>query len=195
MMHLSTKIISLLIYLTQLSYVAGSIETKFLPSHDAFVRKDKANKSQGKAPKITITQSGSNQRIGLMKFDTADYDEENFDGKDIKAYLRLGVAETNQHGPVHIKVMRLENDFHEDSVSWGNLTARTKADSYVSFTVHNNHVNRMGEVDVSRLLRPGKDTVFAFVVEEEGHVKFHSKEHELERMKPSLILRQENIEL
>ena len=195
MLSKSIRIVALITYFTQLTSVSGSTETRFFPSHDAFVRKDKAYKSQGKAPKITVTQHGSNQRIGLMKFDTADYDEENFDGMDVKAYLRLGVAETHEDGPVQVKIMRLEEDFHEDSVSWGSLSGDADAESYVSFTVKKDHVNRMGQVEVSRLLRPGKDTVLAFVIEDQGHVKFHSKEHELGRMKPSLILKSEGIEL
>ena len=91
--------------------------------------------------------------------------------------------------------MRLDEDFNEDSVSWGTLNGSAEADSYVSFTVQKDHVNKVGQVKVSKLLRPGKDTILAFVIEDQGHVKFHSKEYELGRMKPSLILKQEKNEL
>ncbi len=162
--------------------------THIKPSHDAFIRKDNHTKQHGHASKITVTQKGSNQRIGLMQFDTAHYDEEVFDENDIKAYLRLGVAETHSTGPVDVKVLRLQNGFDESDVSWHNFDGDAIVDHYVKFTVESDHVNKLGQVDVSDLLVPGEDTVFAFIIEDGGHVKFHSKENSSEDLSPSLIL-------
>ena len=145
-------------------------------------------KAHGKASKITITKQGANQRIGLMKFDTADYDEEHFEEKEVKAYLRLGVSETFEGRPVKIKILRLEGDFHEEHVSWRNFDGDAEIGDQVGFTVHDVEVN----IDVSNLLKPGKDTVLAFVVEGEGHVKFYSKENgegDMVSRSPMLTLR------
>ena len=164
------------------------------PSHDAFIRKDKNTKQHGQASKITVTQQGSNQRIGLMKFNTADYDEEIFEENNVKAYLQLGVAETHSTDPVDIKVLRLENGFDENEVSWKNFDGDSVVENYVRFTVEKEHVNQLGQVDVSDLLVPGEDTVFAFVIEDTGHVKFHSKEHSVDKkMSPSLILTKDEL--
>ena len=87
----------------------------------------------GDKSKITISQHGAKQRIGLMKFDTADYDEEHFDKNNIRAYLRLGVAEAYESGPVTVKVMRLDNDFHENYVTWNNFDGDAEKDNYVRY--------------------------------------------------------------
>jgi hypothetical protein len=169
---------------------AAHVQVQFPASHDTFIRKDNISKSHGNGSKIAITKHGANQRIGLMKFDTADYDEEYFDKSDIKAYLRLGVAETHKDQAVQVKVVRLENDFHEDYVSWRNFDGDADVDNFVKFTVQHDHADRVGQLDISTLLRRGKDTILAFIIEDHGHVKFHSKEHKIgdASKSPTLIL-------
>ena len=44
------------------------------------------------------------------------------------------------------------------------------------------------QIEVSNLIIPGEDTILAFVIEDQGHVKFHSKDNESKKMAPSLIL-------
>lgn len=183
----SMKIITLIAYSMRATVSAETVQTKLYPSHDAFIRKDNMNKLHGYGSKITVTKYGANQRIGLMKFDTAEYDEENFIENDVKAHLRIGIAETHASTPVTVKVMRLDSDFDEKLVSWHNFDGDADND-FVEFTVEQDHVNKMGQVDISKLLKAGKDTVLVFVIEDEGYVKFHSKEHKLRQMSPSLIL-------
>lgn len=185
--------------LTTKTKTVPSTTTTLVPSHDTFIRKDSRSKSHGKGSKITITKRGANQRIGLMKFDTSDLTTE-IDGTDLssyngsnennlKAYLRLGVAETHkEEEPVVVKIFRLNNDFNEDYVSWQNFDGFTEAGNYVEFSVERDHENKIGQVEVSHLLRPGEDTVFAFIIEDQGHVKFHSKDHNQGGFTPSLIL-------
>ena len=162
---------------------------QFYPSHDAFLRKDRKHEPHGDRSKITITQQGATQRIGLMKFDTADYDEDNFVENNIRAYLQLGVAEAYENAPVTVKIMIVDNDFHENYVTWNNFDGDAEKDNYVRFTInHQDHVNKVERFEVSNLLYPGKDTVLAFVVENSGYVKFHSKENKDSSLSPSLVL-------
>mmetsp|Transcript_2310 Transcript_2310/g.3100 ORF Transcript_2310/g.3100 Transcript_2310/m.3100 type:complete len:197 (-) Transcript_2310:322-912(-) len=157
------------------------------PSHDTFVRKDRKSESYGNNGKITITKAGSKQRIGLMKFDTSEH----IVGSDgsTKVSLRLGVAETHDSKPVDVKIYKLKGDFHEDSIDWNALNGSVEKESHVEFTVLSEYKDSVGEVDVTNLLSEGEDTVFAFVVENEGHVKFHSKEHSAgSHMTPKLVI-------
>ena len=169
-------------------------KTTLLPSHDTFIRKDYVSKSHGKGSKIAVTKQGANQRVGLMKFDTSNHlSVQKFKNDDeistnTKAYLRLSVAETNKEEPVQIKILRLDNDFDEDHVSWRNFDGMADVDNYVEFTIEGDHENKIGQVEVSNLIIPGEDTILAFVIEDQGHVKFHSKDNELKKMAPSLIL-------
>jgi len=103
--------------------------------------------------------------------------------------LRLGIAETHDNDvPVQVKVFRLENDFHEEYVSWHNFDGDADADNHITINVERSHVDNASLVDVSPLLRPGSNTVFAFVIESDGYVKFHSKEHEEDSFRPKLII-------
>lgn len=190
-----TSIKTILVFITYVGLavdansVKGAIpnETRLLPSHDTFVQRDIVSKSHGKGSKITVTQHGSNQRIGLMTFDTSNYDVNYFDENNVKAHLQLSVAETHESKPVRVKVLRLDNQFHEDLASWENFDGM--AEGFVEFTVESSHVNHVGQVDVSALLKPGMDTTLAFVIEDQGYVKFHSKEYGGDaNNKPSLII-------
>ncbi len=190
-------------------------QTTLLPSHDTFIRKDGITRSHGKGSKITITKHGANQRIGLMQFDTSSYDLDSIhqsidysstssrssttsedvvsdEGDQVqrakKAYLRLGVAETTKkEEEVQIKIFRLDNGFHEDYVSWKNFDGKVDGSDFVEFTVQKDHENKVGQVEVTKLIQPGSDTVLAFIIEGKGHVKFHSKDVEESKLAPSLI--------
>jgi hypothetical protein len=170
----------------------------FYPSHDTFIRKDKFNFNNGDASKITVTSHGSKQRIGLIKFDTADLDGDRFSdhregggNNTLKAYLRLNVAEIyDSQESITVKVFRLDSAFHENYVTWRNFDADAEA-SFVDFTIPqkkgaDSFVEQ--QLDVSSLLRPGEDTILAFIVEDKGYVKFHSKDQDDARLSPSLVL-------
>jgi hypothetical protein len=167
--------------------VALEKNLRILPSHDTFVRKDNS-KTNGNGSKITVTQKGSNQRIGLVKFDTSKYDSEHFMDHQLSAYLQLSVAETHHEDPVDVKILKMKHGFDENGASWDNFNGETNAENFVIFTVETDHVNTFGQVDVSNLIEPGVDTVLAFVIEDKGHVKFHSKDHGDTKLSPSLVL-------
>ena len=166
-----------------------SIGVHLEPSHDTFIRRDKGDVLYGDASKITVTKKGSNQRIGLMKFDTTEYGI-NADKTD--ATLRLTVADTHQK-PVEVRVYRMVNDFHEDHLTWDTFDGDVHSDQTVTFTVKKSHTGQPGEIDVSSLLRTGEDMVLAFIVDE-GHVKFHSKDNDYD-LTPKLVLTPRKSEL
>lgn len=198
-MFKTIKTIYLFTYLLATAYSNNTNESQFLtiselkPSHDTFIRKDNITKQHGSLSKIAVTQQGSNQRIGLIKFDTSGVDKNMLENDDIKVYLRLGVAEIYAGGPVEIKVHRLENEFDEEDTSWENFGGASSMHTVVNFTVEKKHENRLGLVDISNLIVPGEDTVLAFVIGQRGHVKFHSKEqNSVENMSPLLIVQKED---
>ena len=160
-----------------------SPEIHLFPSHDTFVRRDRGDVYYGAASKITVTKRGANQRIGMMKFDTSEY---NVKADGTEATLMLSVADSHDEA-VQVKVYRLVSDFDEDHVNWDSFDGNVHTDQEVTFTVNNTNIDRMGEVNISKLLRDGKDVLLALVVDE-GHVKFHSKDNEHELI-PKLVLR------
>ncbi len=182
----STALKSLLT-LFALQMVSAEVSTSAIhlePSHDTFVRRDKADKFYGDSKKITVTKKGSNQRIGMMKFDTAAYSV----GADgTAASLRLTVADTHDTQPVEVKVYKMVNDFHEGEMTWDTFDGDVHTDKHISFTVDGSNKDVPGEIDISQLLEEGEDVVLAFVVEDEGHVKFHSKDNDHDFV-PKLII-------
>lgn len=173
-----------LVAANRLRRLKSSSEVQLHPSHDTFVRRDKGDAMHGNAPKITVTQLGANQRIGMMKFDTAGHV---FD-EDTEATLMLSVAEAHEQ-PVQVKVYRVMSDFHEDQLSWNSFDGNVGADQVVTFTANKDKTNMIEEIDVSSLLKFGQDVTFAFVVDE-GHVKFHSKDTDMHHhLIPKLVLK------
>ncbi len=171
--------------------------TDLLPSHDLFVRRDNS-RNYGQSNKITVTQAGSNQRIGLMKFDTSSFVVGQDGSSKMSASLRLAVADMHEsENPVQVKIYRLmDENLNEDHYSWEQFDGRTHDDhEHVSFVVESSHKGKVGKVDVTSLLREGEDTVLAFAIEDEGHVKFHSKESDHNHFIPKLILTEEEDEL
>eukprot|EP00551_Chaetoceros_affinis_P014660 CAMPEP_0203689224 /NCGR_PEP_ID=MMETSP0091-20130426/1617_1 /ASSEMBLY_ACC=CAM_ASM_001089 /TAXON_ID=426623 /ORGANISM="Chaetoceros affinis, Strain CCMP159" /LENGTH=190 /DNA_ID=CAMNT_0050558825 /DNA_START=29 /DNA_END=601 /DNA_ORIENTATION=+ len=180
----SIKTLVLFFALQMVAATASKSEIHLEPSHDTFVRRDRGDKFYGNSSKITVTKRGSNQRIGMMKFDTSGYAI----GSDgTTASLRLTVAETHDTKPVEVKVYKMINDIHEDEMTWDTFDGDVHTDKQISFTVDNTQKDQPGEIDVSILLEEGKDIVLAFVVEDEGHVKFHSKDNDHEFV-PKLII-------
>mmetsp|Transcript_25842 Transcript_25842/g.31862 ORF Transcript_25842/g.31862 Transcript_25842/m.31862 type:complete len:193 (-) Transcript_25842:238-816(-) len=149
-----------------------NFEISLVPSHDAFIRRDKTGGSYGKSSKITVTKAGSNQRIGLMKFETSKYP---VNSRDNKFKLRLGIAESHETKPVEVKVVRLVEDFHEDHISWETFDGNVE-ENEIKFSVETHDRETYSDVDVTMLMREGEDTILAFLVEKEGHVKFYSKD-------------------
>lgn len=186
-MFTSIKAITLLI-LVSCSTEGASVKKQLQTSHDTFIRKDATSRIHGNAPKITVTQTGSNQRIGLIQFDTSDLTQDSFDSNNIKAHLQLSVAETHQKKPVQVRILKLKDTFDEHATSWDNFSGDATYDNSVQFTVDSNHINRVGEVDVSKLIKPGDHTALAIVIEDEGHVKFYSKDIGDGVVAPTLIL-------
>mmetsp|Transcript_10470 Transcript_10470/g.11557 ORF Transcript_10470/g.11557 Transcript_10470/m.11557 type:complete len:128 (-) Transcript_10470:81-464(-) len=121
-----------------------------------------------------------------MKFDTSDYDTVK---EGSKVSLRLGVADIHESKSVHIKVYAMKDDFHEDHIDWNTFNGFTTRASMIDFHVNADQKDKIGEIDVSELMYDGQDIVFAFIVEGEGHVKFHSKEHTASvMMRPRLVI-------
>eukprot|EP00551_Chaetoceros_affinis_P016966 CAMPEP_0203687746 /NCGR_PEP_ID=MMETSP0091-20130426/700_1 /ASSEMBLY_ACC=CAM_ASM_001089 /TAXON_ID=426623 /ORGANISM="Chaetoceros affinis, Strain CCMP159" /LENGTH=233 /DNA_ID=CAMNT_0050557153 /DNA_START=37 /DNA_END=738 /DNA_ORIENTATION=+ len=170
----------------------------FYPSQDLFVRRT-TSKTYGQSSKITVTQAGSNQRIGLMKFETSSFRIGEQDGsKRTTATLQLSIADIDESANfVKVSIYRMMNqDLHEDQTTWDNFDGRTHEEhDQVNFRVDPSHKGKAGKIDVSRLLREGEDTVLGFAIEDEGHVKFHSKESGVKELMPKLVLTTEEDEL
>lgn len=160
-----------------------SAEIRLHPSGDTFVRRNRGDGYYGASSKITLTRRGANQRIGLIKFDSSQY---NIKAKEAQATLKLSLAEIADTN-VEVKAYRLVNDFDEDHLSWDTFDGDVYTDQSVTFTVHKDLIDSMHEVDISSLLRDGKDVMLALIAED-GHVKFHSKDSD-HQLVPELVLR------
>jgi hypothetical protein len=161
-----------------------------IASGDATVRRDKEDQNFGSAHHLTITNDWSKRsRIAVMKFDVSQIDQENLG----RALLRLSIADVdNERQERDVVIKRIRSDFDETDISWNSFETNTDDEDWIQFRVHNDHVGKVGQVDVSSLVLPGEDLYVALHTVGGGHVKFASKDHHDENIHPRLIFLQED---
>jgi len=160
----------------------------FYSTGDASLRKDRQDENFGASQHITITRDDAkNSRIAVMKFDTAHMDAE----EPIGALLRLYIVDADANYEERtVTIRRVHADFDEDEVSWSTFNGDSEADNKdsIEFSVHQDHVGKAGQVDVSSLMRPGEDLKLAIHVKDSGHVKFASRDHNILDFHPKLLI-------
>jgi hypothetical protein len=108
-----------------------------------------------------------------------------------RAMLRLYIADVDAVSEERIVLIKRVNDpFEEDNVSWDSYDAHSEGEEWIEFHVHNEHVGKIGQVDVSTLMVPGKSLTLAIHTSEKGHVKFASREHENASAHPKILMLQ-----
>jgi len=167
---------------------ANQVNSILAASADASLRKDRGYQNYGTARHITVTKdSAKNARVALVKFDTADVSSDD----QTKVLLRLFIADVDglrEQRTVLIK--RVNNNFDENNVSWNNYDITEEGEDYIEFHIRNDHVGKLGQVDVTSLLVPGQNLNLAIHTSDKGHVKFASKENSNLDSHPKLILLQ-----
>jgi len=172
------------IYLIQVQ--GNQLGSVIVASGDVTLRKDKENQNFGLAHHLTITNDLSKRsRITLIKFDVSHMNEEDLG----KALLRLSIADVDQEREERdVIIKRIRSDFDESDISWNSFNANDDPEEWIQFRVHNDHVGKIGQVDVTSLLIPGEDLHIALHTVDGGHVKFASKDHHDGNVYPRLIL-------
>ena len=155
---------------------------------DASLRKDRQDENFGASRNMTVTRDDAkNSRIAVMKFKTAHMDAE----EPIGALLRLYIVDADANYEERtVTIRRVHADFDEDEVSWSTFNGDSEADNKdsIEFSVHQDHVGKAGQVDVSSLMRPGEDLKLAIHVKDSGHVKFASRDHNILDFHPKLLI-------
>ena len=167
---------------------ANQVKSVLIASADASLRKDRQYQNYGTARHMTVTNdSAKNARVALLKFDTAPISKDD----DTKVILRLFIADVDgvrEHRTVLIK--RVNNNFDENDVSWNTYDATEEGKEWVEFHVHNDHVGKIGQVDVTALMVPGENLSLVIHTSDKGHVKFASKENSNFATHPKILLLQ-----
>ena len=179
--------LSLFALLAQIGY-ANQVKKLLSATADASLRKDRQFQNYGKARHITVTKdSAKNARVALLTFDTADVATES-----TKALLRIYVADVDGVSEDRkVLIRRVNSNFDEDRVTWSNYDAHEESDKWIEFHILNEHVGKIGQLDVSSLIVPGENLNLAIHTDDEGHVKIASKEHENPAAHPQLLILEE----
>jgi hypothetical protein len=169
---------------------ANQIKGVLGASADTSLRKDRQYQNYGTAQHITVTKdSAKNARVALVKFDTANVSEDDA----AKALLRLYIADVDGLAEQRtVLIKRVNNNFDENDVSWNNYDVSKEGQEWIEFHIHNDHVGKIGQVDVTSLMVPGKNLSLAIHTSDRGHVKFASKEHSDSASHPKLLLVQQH---
>lgn len=160
-------------------------------SADTSIRRDRSEDNYGSSRYLTVINRFNKRfaRVALVKFDTSDVD---INDQSIK--LRLFVADLDEtETPKKVIIHKLQSDFDENDISWDTFDHNLFNGKNLQFEVHNNHVNSMGQVDVTSLYTPGEDLKLAIYVEGRGFIKFASKDHGYDDRSPYLLF--QNVEL
>eukprot|EP00979_Chaetoceros_neogracilis_P005542 scaffold1010_cov232-Chaetoceros_neogracile.AAC.3 len=132
---------------------ANQIKGVLGASADTSLRKDRQYQNYGTAQHITVTKdSAKNARVALVKFDTANVSEDDA----VKALLRLYIADVDGLAEQRtVLIKRVNNNFDENDVSWNNYDVSKEGQEWIEFHIHNDHVGKIGQVDVTSLMVPG----------------------------------------
>ena len=180
--------LSLFALLAQIGH-ANQVQKLLAATADASLRKDRQYQNYGNARHITVTKdSAKNARVALLKFDTADVAKESS-----KALLRIYIADVDGASEERtVLIRRVNHNFDEDHVTWNNYNVHEETEEgWIEFHILNEHVGKIGQVDVSILMVPGENLNLAIHTSDKGHVKFASKEHEDPTAHPQLLLLEE----
>jgi len=180
--------LSLFALLAQIGH-ANQVKKMLTATADASLRKDRQYQNYGKARHITVTKdSAKSARVALVKFDTADVVSD----ESTKALLRIYIADVDGVSEERtVVIRRVNNIFDEDHVTWSNYDVHRESEFSIEFHILNEHVGKIGQVDVSNLLVPGENLNLAIHTSDGGHVKFASKEHEDPAAHPKLLILEE----
>ena len=160
------------------------------PTADAGIRRDRSNQNFGYQPNITVTKiSGTKARAALLNFDTSHLDKSN----SISAMLMLFISGTDNDEFRTVKISKVSNSFEEHDVTWESYASEDVGENgpadYVSFEVHRDDIGKAGHIDVSRLIKEGDDSLTVVIhVENGGHVKLASKDHDNKNLSPRLLV-------
>jgi len=187
-MKASIYTLSLFALLAQIGQ-AHQVKTVISATADTSLRKDRQNRNYGKNRLITVTKDkAKNARVALIKFDTASVSE-----VSTKALLRIHIADVDGVAKKRtVLIKRVNNNFDEDSVTWSNYDVHEESENWIEFHIHNDHVGKVGQVDVSNLMIPGENLNLAIHTSDNGHVKFASREHDNPNYHPKLLILEEN---
>jgi hypothetical protein len=165
---------------------SNQVGSVIIASGDATVRKDKQDQNFGSAHHLTITNDLSKRsRIAVMKFDVSQLNIEDLG----RALLRLSISDVDSERQERdVVIKRIRSDFDESDISWNSFETDNDAEEWIQFRVHNDHVGKVGQVDVTSLVLPGEDLYVALHTVDGGHVKFASKDHHDANIHPRLIL-------
>lgn len=157
-------------------------------SADTCLRKDRQYQNYGRARHLTVTKDKArNARVALLNFEIESAPTD----QATRAMLRLYIADVDAVYEERIVLIKRVNDpFEEDNVSWDSYDAHSEGEEWIEFHVHNEHVGKIGQVDVSTLMVPGKSLTLAIHTSEKGHVKFASREHEDASAHPKILMLQ-----
>mmetsp|Transcript_6085 Transcript_6085/g.7731 ORF Transcript_6085/g.7731 Transcript_6085/m.7731 type:complete len:130 (+) Transcript_6085:170-559(+) len=121
-----------------------------------------------------------------MKFDTSTVDT-----IESKVTLRLVIADSHSTEPVDINMYSMQGDFDENVMNWDTFNNNMQSKAAIIFRIYSDYKDKVNEIDVTSLVTRGENVILAFLVEGEGHVKFHSKESALdESVMPKLIIKE-----
>mmetsp|Transcript_337 Transcript_337/g.567 ORF Transcript_337/g.567 Transcript_337/m.567 type:complete len:187 (+) Transcript_337:120-680(+) len=170
---------------------SNQVGSVIIASGDTIIRKDREDQNFGSAHHLTITNDLSKRsRIALIKFDLSHISDENLG----RALLRLSIADVdNERQERDVLIKRIGSNFDESDISWNSFESNTDDEEWIKFRVHNDHVGKVGQVDVTSLVLPGEDLYVALHTVDGGHVKFASREHHDTNIHPKLIFLQEEL--
>jgi len=157
-------------------------------SADTCLRKDRKYQNYGRARHLTVTKDKArNARVALLSFETETAPTD----QATRAMLRLYIADVDAVSEERIVLIkRVNTNFEEDNVSWNTYDSHSEGEDWIEFHIHNNHVGKIGQVDISTLLVPGKSLTLAIHTSDKGHVKFASREHDNPNAHPKILLLQ-----
>lgn len=168
---------------------ANQVGNVVVASGDVTLRKDREDQNYGSAHHLTITNDlNKRSRIALIKFNVSEMNIEQMG----KALLRLSIADVDKERQERdVIIKRINSDFDESSISWNGYETMSDGEDWIQFRVHNDHVGKIGQVDVTSLMLPGEDFYVALHTVDGGHVKFASKDHHDTSVHPRLIFLQD----
>ena len=190
-----TYTLSLFALLAQIGHANANQSQKMLTATaDTIIRKDRQFQNYGVARHIAVTKdSAKNARVALVKFDTADI--LSIATESTKTLFRMFILDVDSvllsEDEITVLIRRVNNNFDEDRVTWSNYDVDEESEDSIEFRILNEHVGKIGQVDVSNLMVPGEDLNLAIYTSDAGHIKIASREHENPAAHPKLLILEE----